>query len=390
MHRYSKRLPWSNPPNTFSRLLAERRRASEPLLDLTISNPTQVFADYPHAQIKAVYDAVADFRYNPDPLGQACARESIAGWYAKKGVPVSPAHLALTASTSEAYSLLFKLLCNPGDEVLIPVPSYPLFEHLALLESVKIVPYRLVYDGSWFVDFTSLRSGISPRTRAIVIVNPNNPTGSFLKRNEKERLFEIAREHTLPIVSDEVFMDFPLEPAREQVPTLIGHDEVLSFSLNGLSKSAGMPQMKLGWIAINGPAEAREIASERLELLLDTYLSVATPVQNALEGLLSVGTGFHETISARLKRNKSALESSHASPVNVLKAEAGWSAILQVPNVLPEDEWIAKLLAEYQVVAQPGYFFDMTAEAYLIVSLITPPEDFAEAIQRIRLLAERL
>lgn len=365
--------------------MEEQRRAGAPLLDLTSANPTEVFDNYPHTEIQRAYARLDDFTYQPDPFGAARARTVIADWHEGRGMQVSPDQLALTASTSEAYALLFKLLCDPGDEVLVPAPSYPLFEYLARLESVEIVPYRLLYDGSWFVDFASVRAAISARTRAIVIVNPNNPTGSFLKNRETEELLKIAEEHNLPIVADEVFMDYAFAGAADYTRTLMGSDGALSFSLGGLSKSAGMPQMKLAWIVINGGAEIRADVRARLELLLDTYLSVSTPVQNALGGLLTIGAGIARQIGARIERNRAALEGIlRDSAVHVLHAEAGWSAILQLPNIWREEAWMAELISRRHVLVQPGYFFDMPSEPYAVVSLLTPEDVFAEGIQRIR------
>jgi hypothetical protein len=359
-----------------------------PLLDLSVANPTETFNDYPHARVREAFHDLKTFQYRPEPLGSEAARVAIAGWYRRRGITIESDQLALTASTTEAYALLFKLLCNPGDEIVVPAPSYPLFDYLALLESVKPVPYRLAYDGSWFIDFSSLQAAISPRTRAIVAVNPNNPTGSFLKEAEAGRLIAIAEQRNLPVISDEVFMDFPLVTSEGRVRTLIGRDTILSFSLNGLSKTAGMPQMKLAWIAMNGPAEAQAVARTRLELLLDTYLSVGTPVQEALPDLLAIGLEMQAQIIARLASNRDALVTLlERSPAHTLHVEGGWSAILRLPNVLPEETWVTRLLADCGVVVQPGYFFDMLSGANVVVSLITPPEIFIEGIRRIRHLA---
>jgi hypothetical protein len=381
LYSYSRRLTWDHSQNAFTRLAEEQRRAGASLLDLTSANPTEVFDKYPHAEIQQAYARLDDFTYRPDPFGTERARQAIADWYERRGIAVSPDQLALTASTSEAYALLFKLLCDPGDEVLVPSPSYPLFEYLARLESVEAVPYRLLYDGSWFVNFTSMRAAISARTRAIVVVNPNNPTGSFLKSHETEELFKIAQQHNLAIVADEVFMDYAFAGTGGCTRTFIGDDRVLSFSLGGLSKSAGMPQMKLAWIAVNGRAEVRG----RLELLLDTYLSVATPVQYALGELLAIGEGVARQIHTRVARNRAALESIlRHSPVHVLHAEAGWSAVLQLPNIWREEAWMAELIRRRRVLVQPGYFFDMPSEPYAVVSLLTPEDAFAEGIERLR------
>lgn len=389
MYSYSERLSWSLASNSFSRLVEQKRATGVPLIDLTVSNPTEALRDYPHSAIGRAYANVKHFTYRPDSLGTRESRVAVARYYERRKISVSPDQILLTASTSEAYSLLFKLFCNSGDEILAPLPSYPLFEYLAALEVARIVPYQLMYDGSWHIDFASLRQQISPRTRALVVVNPNNPTGSFLKKSGAETLLDLAQQHKLPIISDEVFMDYSFGAGADRVKTLIGHNSVLSFSLNGLSKAAGMPQMKLAWIALNGPEQESKIARERLELLLDTYLSVGTPVQCALPELLDIGEGIQEQIRLRAAQNLNALTTLlDGSPACSLHCEGGWSAIIQVPRSLSEEEWITRLLSEQNVLVQPGYFFDMASEAYVIVSLITPPDEFIEGIRRLRHLAE--
>jgi len=385
--RYSHRLSWSLEPNPLSLAIAQKQKSGAHLLDLTISNPTHI-SNYPHSQIAAALSAVRDFRYHPDPFGLPGAREGVAGLYRELGLDIPVSRIALAASTSEAYALLFKLLCDPGDEILIPTPSYPLFEYLAALENVRTVPYRLAYDGAWHIDFAHLRRQISDRSRAIVLVNPNNPTGSFLKKWECDTLFALAAEHDLPLISDEVFLHFEFGSDPARVRTLASFPHFLSFSLNGLSKTAAMPQMKLAWIVLNGPAADVERARQRLELLLDTYLSVNTPVQLALPALLEIGDWLRSEIRARTGRNlrtcRQALSPSAAHP---LHAEGGWSVILQFPQTRSEEEWIELLLGE-NVLLQPGYFFDLHGGAYAVASLLPDPEIFAEAMQRIaKLLA---
>ncbi len=385
---YSNRLSWSLSENAFSRAAALKRSAGEPVLDLTVSNPTLVF-DYPHAAIGRAFDSIADFTYRPDPFGLEPARAAVAEFYGQQGIAVDPSRIAFTASTSEAYSMLFKLLCDAGDEVLIPVPSYPLFEYLASLEQVRTVPYRLAYDGGWFIDFDHLQRQISARTRAIVVVNPNNPTGSFLKKWEQGALIELAGRNGVAILSDEVFMSFEFGGAPGRVKTLADEAGVLSFSLNGLSKMAGMPQMKLSWIVINGPAEEQRAARERLELVLDTYLPVNTPVQMALPALLEIGAGFRADILARADDNLSRLRCLlDQSPVHSLHTEGGWTVILQLPRNRSEEEWLMRLLTEQNVLLQPGFFFDMAAEAYAVASLITQPDQLTEGIRRLRHLIQ--
>ena len=390
LNRYSARLPWSTPQNSYSLLLQRIRRAGSELLDLTVANPTHALADYPHAEIARALGAIRDFRYEPDPLGSSGARHAIATWYEAQGIQVAENRIALTASTSEAYAMLFKLLCDPRDEVLVPNPSYPLFEYLARAEGVMTSPYRLGYDGGWYLDIDSVRQALSTRSKAIVVVNPNNPTGSYLKDREVAQLTALAAEHRCALVSDEVFMTYPAASTSAQTSSLIGNEGALCFSLNGLSKAAGMPQMKLGWIVASGPADEADAAIGRLELLLDNYLSVGTPVQKALPELLRIGSGVHAKINARLRRNTAELNMLRNSAVHVLASEGGWSAILQVPSVLSEEVWIGRLLMEHGVIVQPGYFYDMAQEAYLVVSLLADPADFAPGIDRVRLVADSL
>jgi hypothetical protein len=334
---------------------------------------------------------LGDLSYRPDPFGLAEARETISRLYLEQGCRVDASRIALTASTSEAYALLFKLLCDPGDEILTPVPSYPLFEYLAALENVRAVPYQLRYDGSWFIDFQNLRERISARSRAIVVVNPNNPTGSFLKTWERHQLVELANERNLPLICDEVFMSYELGRNTERVKTLANEEAVLSFSLNGLSKMAGMPQLKLAWLTTNGPEHQRRTARERLEIVLDTYLSVNTPVQLALPRLLEVGAGIRADLLSRINQNFGcARKTFENSPVHLLHTEGGWSVLLQLPRKQSEEQWVMRLLQEKNVLLQPGFFFDLPGEAYAVASLITEPDEFKEGIERLCDLALRV
>jgi hypothetical protein len=382
--RYSERLPWSFSRNPLTILADAKRGAGENLLDLTISNPTEALLDYPHSQIADALCSLRDFTHRPDPLGLWESRAAIAETYQQRGINIAPGQIAITASTSEAYGLLFKLLCNPGDEILVPVPSYPLFEYLAALECVRVVPYRLSYDGTWFLDFADLEERISPATRAIVVINPHNPTGCFLTTAEADRLLALARDRQIPIISDEVFMDYSFEGDPNRAATLARRDAGLVFSLNGLSKMAGMPQMKLGWIVVSGPAEERASVLPRLELLLDTYLSVNTPVQLSIVELLRIGDNVREALLKRIRGNIDSLRDLlKNSPLHALGSEGGWSEIIRLPSTLSEGEWVAKFVQERDVLVQPGYFFDMPSEAYIVISLIVPPDIFREGIRRI-------
>jgi len=379
MRVFSSRLQWDSQPNTLSILLAEKRRSGAVILDLTESNPTRAGFNYPGEELLA---ALADSRgllYNPDPHGLLAAREAVVEYYAQRGVDVPASRILLTASTSEAYSYLFKLLANPGDEILVPRPSYPLFDYLAAMESVCVRQYPLDYDGVWHIDFDALASAITPRTRAIVVVNPNNPTGSYLKRAEWERLQTFG----LPILSDEVFSDFAFAPDSARVATLTGaSDDALTFSMSGLSKIAGLPQMKLGWIVAGGPDHAAALAG--LEWIADTFLSVATPVQWALPRILAASGAVQEQIRRRTRGNLlHVVENAAGSACRCLHVEGGWYAILQVPRIRSEEEWAISLLADSDVLVQPGYFYDFEEEALLVLSLLTPPAIFAEGLRRI-------
>jgi len=303
----------------------------------------------------------------------------VSEYYVQRGVEVPASRILLTASTSEAYSYLFKLLTDPGDEILVPRPSYPLFDYLAAMESIAVRQYPLRYDGVWHIDFPALASAVTPRTRAIIVVNPNNPTGSYLKRAEWERLQTVG----LPILSDEVFSDFSFSPDPERITTLAAQNSVLTFSMSGLSKIAGLPQMKLGWIVASGPDHFA--ALNGLEWIADTYLSVSTPIQLALPRILTAAAPVQEQIRAQTASNLQHLRKNllAASPCRCLTVEGGWYAVLEVPRIRPEEDWVLQLLAEKDVLVQPGFFYDFESEAFLVLSLLTPPAIFAEGLRRI-------
>ncbi|HXN48496.1 MAG TPA: pyridoxal phosphate-dependent aminotransferase [Bryobacteraceae bacterium] len=381
---FSSRLNWDLRPNRISALLDARRRGGARILDLTESNPTHAGLAYPSAEILAALGDARSLRYEPSPTGVAEARGAVSAYYAARGASVAPDRIVLTASTSEAYGYVFKLLADPGDEVLVPRPSYPLFEFLARLESVRAVDYPLAYDGSWRIDFAALEGALTPRTRAIVVVNPNNPTGSFLKTGELDRLVSLAAARGFAIVSDEVFSDYAFAPDAERVTTLAGVSGALAFSLSGLSKIAGLPQMKLGWIVTSGPEELRAAALARLELIADTYLSASAPAQYGAARLMEAGARVREQISARTRQNLEWVRDAVAgSALSVLAVEGGWYATLEVPRTRSEEEWALELLDLDGVLVQPGFFFDFETEAFLVVSLLTPPDVFREGVGRV-------
>ena len=383
---FSRRLPASLEANRISRAL-EAARARGPLIDLTETNPTRVGLRYPEREILDALAQPGALAYQPDPRGLLSARRAVAGYYAERGATVSPERLFLTASTSESYSLLFQLLCDPGDRVLVPEPSYPLFELLARLAAVEIAPYPLRYHAGWYLDIEELEQKLDDRTRAVLVVNPNNPTGSFLKRGELDRLERLCAERSLAIVSDEVFADNWFAPDPDRVPTLApgpaGQRRALTFCLSGLSKLCGLPQLKLGWIVAAGPDELVREAEARLELIADTYLSVSTPVQEAAPRLVALISDVGAQLALRVRTARAELAARvSGTALQLLDAEGGWSAILRVPRTRSEEEWVLQLLDD-GVVVHPGFFFDMPEEAHLVVSLIAKPEDFREGIERL-------
>lgn len=393
---FSSRLHWDLAPNRLSRLIEEKRSSGLPILDLTESNPTVAGFSYPSDAILSALTDTRSLRYEPAAAGLSVARAAVSNYYSGAlDRAVSPDRILLTASTSEAYAFVFKLLSDPGDEVLVPSPSYPLFDYLAALESVRVVQYPLVYHGSWNIDFDALARTITPRSRAIVLVNPNNPTGSFLKQSEVAPLLALCREHNLALISDEVFADYVLgddpqggDPRQDDpglVRSLTDVDSVLTFCLSGLSKVAALPQLKLGWIVAGGPRSDRERAFERLELIADTYLSVSAPVQWAAPALLGLRGRMQQQILDRVRANRAFLASQigPTSPWRLLATEGGWYAVVEAPRIHSEEEWVLSLLANDNVLAQPGFFFDFEKEAFLVISLLTPDEVFREGVRRI-------
>jgi alanine-synthesizing transaminase len=384
---FPSRFHWDLRPNPLTELLRAKRQAGANVLDLTESNPTNAGIIYPASEILNALTDARSLRYEPTPAGLATAREAVAEDYYRGSV--DPSRILLTAGTSEAYAYLMKLLTEPGGELLVPRPSYPLFEYLAALESVRIVQYPLLYDSGWSINIQALADAITERARAVVLVNPNNPTGSFVKKQELGDVVELCREHGLAIISDEVFSDYAFAPDPQRVNSLTGVDQILTFCLSGLSKVAGLPQMKLGWIVTGGPAGLRAQAMERLELIADTYLSVSTPVQHAAPALLRLRRGVQDQILRRTRRNLKTLIECTTNGVNrTLHVEGGWYATVQTPRIRTAEEWTLELLERCNVLAQPGYFYDFDREALLVVSLLTAPEVFEEGVRRFSHFAE--
>lgn len=377
---FSSRLPATLTTNAFSAAIAELRAQGVALLDLTVTNPTTVGLPYRAHALGSLADS-RSLSYEPSAFGMPSARQAVADEMSTSDVRVDPDRVVLTSSTSEAYSLLFKLLCDPGDQVLTPEPSYPLFTLLTQLDAVEARPYQLVNHGVWSLDRDSLVQAWTPRTKAILVVSPNNPTGSMLRQADREWLVAFARERDLALVSDEVFSGYTIDP-RPDASSLLGEDRVLTFTLGGLSKSAALPQVKLGWMVVSGPASDVTDALQRLEIICDTYLSVSTPVQVAAPDLIAAGASVRQQINTRLLTNyQSLLALAAAHPaVRVLPPEGGWCAAMQVPSTVGEEALVLRILQESHVVVHPGYFFDFHAGAHLVVSLLPEPGLFSGAV----------
>ena len=390
---FSERVPPGLEPNRITQAVRRARAQARPLLDLTVTNPTTAGFEYPASMLEGLASPEA-LRYDPQPFGLPEARRAVACDYARHGIDVNPERIVLTASTSEAYSLLFKLLCQPGaDAVMVPVPSYPLFDHLTALDGVRSIPYRLDYHGRWTIAQEDLDRCWTPAVRAVLAVSPNNPTGSVLSAEEHETLERLCTDRRAALIIDEVFADYSLDSPNPNPPNMdatmrrpVSRAEgPLVFRLGGLSKSAGLPQVKLGWILIDGPDAIAREAMERLEVICDAYLSVSTPVQVAAPRLIAAGAIVRAQILDRVRSNYHALLSAASGhpAIEVLSAEAGWSAVLRVPSTRSEEDLVVDLLERDGVLVHPGFFFDFSHEAFIVVSLLPEPQAFAEGMRRV-------
>ena len=380
---FAQRTRWNLEENSLSRALATLRATGPPVLDLTRSNPTECGFEYGQQGIQRVFSHSEIVHYQPDPQGTLRAREAVCAYYADLQTTVAPDDLILTSGTSEGYSFIFRLLCNPGDEVLVPSPGYPLFDFLADICDVKLVRYPLFYDHGWQIDFAALATAPSERTRAVIVVHPNNPTGHYTAANEQAQLTRFCAERWLALIADEVFLDFSLQETREKTFTCT--NDALTFTLSGISKICGMPQRKLAWIAASGPAERKRAALARLEIIADAYLSVGTPVQLAAPELLAMRAPFQAQVMARVKANLRELDAqiSGQSACNRLACQGGWSAVLRVPAKQSDEELAVALLTKRSVHVHPGHFYDFARPGYLVVSLIVPELEFAEGVRRV-------
>ena len=383
MIMFADRTKWNLAPNRLSEALERRRSTGKPFVDLTLSNPTECGFVYNQRAILDALQNPAALKYKPEPRGLLSARQAVEGYYAERGVSLDSDDVFLTTSTSEAYSYAFRLLCDPGDEILIPAPSYPLFDFLADVQDVKPVRYPLVYDHGWQIDFHSLELAITPRTRAIVVVHPNNPTGHFTKRAEAQKLNAICAERGLALIADEVFLDFCL--GGERPASFAGNSAALTFALSGISKICGLPQMKAAWLVVSGPQEPKNGAKARLEVIADTYLSMNAPVQLALPAFLSQGCAFQEQLIERVHRNLAELDRqlSLQKVCSRLEVEGGWYAVLRVPATRSDEELALSLLNENGVYVHPGHFYDFPYGGFLIVSVICDEKEFQIGLKKL-------
>lgn len=375
---FSRRTAWDTTETPLACALRERKKSGLPLADLTASNPTRCGFHYP-ADLLAVLEDPQALEYDPNPQGMLRAREAVCHYYQDHGADLLPEQVVLTTSTSEGYSFLFRLLCDPGDEILISQPSYPLFDFLAVLDDVRLVSYPLVYDHGWQIDPEELRRRITPRTRAIAFVHPNNPTGHFTKLWESQALESLCREYGLALIVDEVFLDYELEKGAT-ASFSVGEPAAPTFILSGLSKIAGLPQMKAAWILCLGPG--REAAQSRLEIIADTFLSMNAPIQCALPSWLKNRGPIQSQIRSRTSRNLAELDRllARQTMVTRLEAEGGWYAVLRIPALKPDEQTAIDLLQK-GVSIHPGYFFGFPETGWLVASLLGEAEEFSRGMK---------
>jgi aspartate/methionine/tyrosine aminotransferase len=387
---FSNRTNWKLEENAYTRTLRKHRQSGKEILDLTISNPTVCGFQYDDAAILAALNNPVALRYDPEPKGLPQARAAVVEYYGQKqpGTLLDPERVILTTGTSEAYSFLFRLLCEPDDEILIAHPSYPLFDFLATIQDVALRPFHLVYDHGWQIDFPALKKTISPRTRAILLVHPNNPTGHFVGATEAEQLNAICAEHDLALIVDEVFLDYEMRAAsshKKRHGSFVSNNLALTFVLSGLSKISALPQMKVGWLAVSGPDALVRDAIARLEIIADTYLSLSAPAQCALPALLAQRHKMQPQIMARVEANLRQLDDQLAQQESVARfeIEGGCYAVLRVPAVQSDEDLAIKLLKEHSVLVHPGHFYDFPDDGHLVVSLLPRAEEFSEGMRRV-------
>lgn len=380
---FAKRTNWDLAPNRLSEVLARHRAEGKPMIDLTASNPTGCGFAYDGEAILQALCRPTALAYEPNPKGLEVARRAIAGYYAARGDVIEAADIILTAGTSEAYSFAFRTLCNPGDEILAPAPSYPLFAFLADIQDVKIERYALLYDHGWQIDWHRFERAITSRTRAAIVVNPNNPTGNFAKPEELKKLNEICSTRQLALIADEVFWDFALDAQRPA--SFAANAGALTFTMSGLSKISGLPQMKLAWLIISGPEKLKQQALARLEVIADTYLSPSTPIQLATPVFLEQRHTFQRQLLSRVQTNLAELDRQLAAQKSCrrLKVESGWYVVLRLPATRSDEDLAIELLSRKGVYVHPGHFYDFPQDGYLVLSLITSESEFVKGIARL-------
>jgi len=381
---FSRRTGWALAQNRFTEMQASLRSQGRSVIDLTISNPTHAAIQYDDARILGSLSNPEAMQYDPQANGLVSARRSVAEYYHHDhDVAFDVGSIVLTTSTSEAYSYVLRLLCDPGDEIMVPKPSYPLFDFLGDLNDVKLVPYSLIYDHGWQIDFHTLKQVVSESTRAVVVVHPNNPTGSFVSEAERQELNRFCDDHDLSLIVDEVFLDYAHDGERRE--SFLSNREVLTFSLSGLSKISGLPQMKLAWVAVSGAKEKVAAALARLEIIADTFLSMNAPVQLAAPVLLDQRKTVQSQLLRRVQSNLMELDRQLAQQKSCerLAVEGGWYAILRIPAVHSDEDVAIDLLNSQSVLVHPGHFYDFDGDRYLVISLITPTEQFEEGIRRV-------
>jgi alanine-synthesizing transaminase len=382
---FSQRTNWRLSTNALTRAIEEVRASGQKILDLTVSNPTEAgVRPDPDVVLSALLNPEA-MNYDPQPRGLLKARQAVCKYYRESHevFDLDPERLILTTSTSEAYTYVFRLLCNPGDEVLVPKPSYPLFEFLADLADVKLVPYPLLYDHGWQIDFDSLYKAATARSRAVILVHPNNPTGSYVSASETSALNAFCRDYNLALIVDEVFLDYAHDGAPRS--SFVSNADALTFTLSGVSKISALPQMKFAWVATSGPKEMVTAAGARLEIVADTFLSMNAPIQLAASILLEQRKQIQPILVDRLRVNLAELDrqlASHPSCTR-LQVEGGWYAVLRVPVLGSDEDLAIRLLRQMRVIVHPGHFYDFAGEGHLVLSLIADPADFREGVARL-------
>ena len=382
---FSNRTSWKLTPNRFTQAQASLREAGAEILDLSVSNPTRADLHYDADAIIGSLGQPEVLDYDPHPRGLLSARKAVANYYRTnhEGYELDPESIILTTSTSEGYSYVFRLLCNPGDEIVVPKPSYPLFEFLADLQDVRLVPYPLLYDHGWQIDFPSLYQAVTQRTRGVVLVHPNNPTGSYTKPSERNDLSHFCEGNGLALIVDEVFLDYAHDGVARQ--SFAENKDALTFTLSGLSKISALPQMKVAWVVTSGPEERKNVALSRLEVIADTYLSMNAPLQLATPALLDQRKSLQPLLLDRVRENVRELDRQLArqKTCSRLDVEGGWYAVLRVPATQSDEDLAIDLLRKVGVLVHPGHFYDFSSDGYLVLSLITPTAAFREGVHRV-------